>query len=134
MMYAYPFTLSRRAVLVTMDLSAKNLHMFKTDHWFSDPKNVILLRLDSPAWSTDSPVIPASTGRALATWTVEEVAAWLEGNDMVGPAAYFRSQGVNGQDLVNFESAPSLSRDLGTTNFVAQKVVALRDQYVESHA
>ena len=36
MMYAYPFTLARRAVVATMDLSARNLHLLRTDHWLSE--------------------------------------------------------------------------------------------------
>ena len=32
MMYAYDFTLCRRAVIITMDLSASNLHLFDVDH------------------------------------------------------------------------------------------------------
>ena len=49
MMYAYAFTLCRRAVVVTLDLSARNLHMFTTDHWLSNPLNVLVLRLTAPA-------------------------------------------------------------------------------------
>ena len=49
MMYSYPFTLCRRAVIVTMDLSAKNLDLLETDHWLSDRKNVKVLNLTAPA-------------------------------------------------------------------------------------
>ena len=50
MMYAYPFTLCRRAVVATMDLSATNLGFFESHHWLSDRRNVILLRLEQRAW------------------------------------------------------------------------------------
>ena len=50
MMYAYPFTLCRRAVVSTMDLSAKNLDFFTNHHWLSDKQNVIALRLQDQAW------------------------------------------------------------------------------------
>ncbi len=50
MRYAYPFTLARRAVVATMDLSAANLDLLRTDHWLSDPRNVRVLRLTEPAW------------------------------------------------------------------------------------
>ena len=53
----------------------------------------------------------------------------MEGLDMAGPAAYFRAQGVNGNDLMNFESAGHLRNDLGTTPFLARKVVALRNEH-----
>ena len=132
-MYAYEFTLCRRAVVVTMDLSAKNLHMFTSDHWVSNAKNVVLLRLGAPAWVSDS-IAHAPPNAAMAAWAVEEVAAWLEGMDMVGPAAYFRAQGVNGADLLAFRSVQQSSRDLGTTSFVARKVLALRDAHVSAGA
>lgn len=50
MMYAYPFTLCRRAVVATLDNAASNLAFFGTHHWLSDKKNVIVLRLTAPAW------------------------------------------------------------------------------------
>ena len=49
MMYAYPFTLCRRAVAVTMDQAASNLEFFKEHHWLSDPRNVVLLNLTERA-------------------------------------------------------------------------------------
>ena len=50
MMYAYPFTLCRRAVVVTMDLSAANLSVFDDHHWLSDKRNVIVLKLTDAAY------------------------------------------------------------------------------------
>ena len=50
MMYAYPFTLCRRAVVATMDLSAANLSVFSNHHWLSDCRNVLVLNLDQRAW------------------------------------------------------------------------------------
>ena len=50
MMYSYPFTLCRRAVVVTMDLSAANLQFFEMHHWLSDRRNVIVLNLIEQAW------------------------------------------------------------------------------------
>ena len=43
--YAYPFTLARRAVIATFDLSAKNLQAFAHHHWLSDQRNVVVLEL-----------------------------------------------------------------------------------------
>eukprot|EP00973_Karenia_brevis_P062113 8638893-Karenia_brevis.AAC.1 len=36
MMYAYPHSLCRRAVIAAFDHSAKSMHMFRTDHWLRD--------------------------------------------------------------------------------------------------
>jgi hypothetical protein len=50
MMYAYPFTLCRRAVVATLDNAASNLRFFGAHHWLSQRSNVIVLRLTAPAW------------------------------------------------------------------------------------
>ena len=111
-----------------MDLSAKNLHMLVTDHWLSNPKNVLVVRLDAPAWRTAG-VAAVTTPSAMASWGVEAVASWLESLGMAGPAAHFRAQGVNGKDLMGYESEADLMRDLATTPFVARKVLMLREQH-----
>ena len=46
MMYSYKYTLARRAVVATLDLSAGNLAALASDHWLRNPKNVIQLHLD----------------------------------------------------------------------------------------
>ena len=50
MVYAYTFTLCRRAVIATMDLAAANRDFFQTHHWLSASENVIVLELTAPAW------------------------------------------------------------------------------------
>ncbi len=35
--HSYRYTLARRAVVASFDLSAKNLNAFKADHWLSNP-------------------------------------------------------------------------------------------------
>ena len=50
MRYAYPYTLCRRGVVATFDLTAAGLDLFQTDHWLSDERNVIQLHLQTPAW------------------------------------------------------------------------------------
>ena len=50
MMYAYPFTLCRRAVVATMDTSAANLPYFDNHRWLSDERNVIAVRLTDSAY------------------------------------------------------------------------------------
>ena len=60
--YAYPFTLARRAVIATFDLSAKNLQAFAHHHWLSDQRNVVVLELVAPAYQTP-PATAGSQGR-----------------------------------------------------------------------
>ena len=127
MMYSYAFTLCRRAVVATMDLSAKNLHLLTTDHWLTDSKNVVVLRLSEPAWETDVAAVTSTV--PMAEWSVGAVASWLEGMDMAGPAAILSAQGLDGADLLSFQSASAFACDLGTTPFVAKKVLRLRDEH-----
>ena len=56
--YAYTFTLARRAVIATFDLSAANLRAFNQHHWLSDDRNVIRLNLESPAFVDTGPHLP----------------------------------------------------------------------------
>ena len=55
MKFAYPYTLCRRGVVATFDMSASNLGYFDNHHWLSDDRNVIVLRLSTEAWETDGP-------------------------------------------------------------------------------
>ena len=45
MIYSYKYTLARRAVVATLDLSAKNLSALKADRWLQNPLNVVQLHL-----------------------------------------------------------------------------------------
>ena len=45
MIYSYKYTLARRAVVATFDLTAKNLAALKVDHWLQNPLNVLQLHL-----------------------------------------------------------------------------------------
>lgn len=70
-MYSYVYTFCKRAVVATFDLSAQNLEAFKTDHWLSNHKNVLLLELCEKAFvepEVESVPVPnfASTSTALA--------------------------------------------------------------------
>ena len=107
-----PSRLCRRAVIVTLDLSANNLHLLKEDHWLSNPKNVLVLRVDEPAWTTGEATGPAETND-MATWAVAELGRWLEAHDMAGPATHFRSQGVNGGDFSGFHDFDLLAPTSG---------------------
>ena len=49
-MYSYAYTICKRAVVATFDLSAKNLDAFSSDHWLNNEKNVIVLRLTENAF------------------------------------------------------------------------------------
>ena len=64
----------------------------------------------------------------MEAWRVCDVFEWLQSNDMSGPAAALQSQGVNGEDLVGFNTAIEFSRSVGLSLFAAQKVLRFRDQ------
>ena len=133
MKYAYTYTLCRRAVVATFDLAARNLHLFKVDHWLSDPRNVIQLHLKSPAWETgliaSSP--PLSRREQMRSWSVAETGRFLEERDLAGPAEQAQMSGVNGADLLQL-SREDLSSEVRLSPFAARKVVAARDAFLES--
>ena len=133
MIYSYPFTLCKRAVVATLDLSASNLSKLKTDHWLSETKNVLQLHLTEPAWvmATAEPPFEAPSRRVcMESWSVDDLSTFLEGEDLSGPASAFRSAGVNGADFLAWRSAAELVADLVVTPFTARKVLACRDKFL----
>lgn len=63
MIYSYPFTLCKRAVIATFDLAAANLDALAQDHWLSNPLNVITLHLTEKAYAEndESPARPSGS-------------------------------------------------------------------------
>ena len=131
MVYSYTYTLCRRGVVASFDLSARNLHLFKTDHWLKDPRNVIQLHLTSPAWQTGVAASSQMMSRTeqMRSWTVAETGRFLEEHDLEGPAVLTRVSGVNGADLLQL-SINELSHDIRLTPFAARKVGAARDEFL----
>ena len=130
MIYSYNFTLCRRAVVATMDLSASNLHMLTTDHWMKNRKNVIVLRLQGPAWAaTHTPTETVSPEAQMKGWSVKEVGDFLRGADLQGPASACEASGVDGRDLFAME-ASTLREDVRLSPFAARKVLAARDFFL----
>ena len=104
MVYSYPYTLARRAVVATLDLTAKNLHMLYTNHWLRDEKNVLCVRLDAPAWKSDAiPPTPPTRLETMKAWSVDELAHFIEDQDAEALATMLRNQSVNGADFQSFE-------------------------------
>ena len=135
MMYAYPYTLCRRAVVATFDLSASNLELLQTDHWLSDSRNVMQLRLNGPAWESEAAETPASqdlppSREQMAAWGVDQLADFLTTKDLRGPAEVLRASGVAGADLLAWDTATELQVDLKLTPFAARKVLATRDAFL----
>ena len=132
MKHAYEFTLTHRAVVATLDLSAANIDLFASDHWLSDPRNVALLRLDTPAWQGAStphlpPMAPLAAD-AMHAWRVAGVVAFLERQDLHGPAALLYANGLDGHDLAN-TTMEELTTELRLSRFAAGKVLRARDAY-----
>ena len=132
MMYAYPYTLARRAVVVAMDLSARNLHLLQTNHWLKDPANVRCLWLTEAAWvQVGAALQPTQSPEArMVEFTVQEVASFFEARDASALARVLEQNGVNGADLVMFTLANDLVQDLHLTPFAARKVLSLRGAFL----
>ena len=128
MLYAYPFTLVRRAVVVTMDLSAHSLHLLHSDHWLADPRNISLVRLTEPAFGL--PLAPQPDNRTLMLrWAVADVVAFFETKDAKALGKSLAANSVQGADLIGF-TVDSLKKDLNFNNFSAQKICDLRDAFL----
>ena len=124
--------MSRRAVVATFDLSAENLHLFETDHWLSNPKNVMLLKLTQPAWESTPGAATAPTPcprSTMRTWQVEDVLRFAKAKDLAGPAAGLYASGVNGADLLDLDEA-TLVDDVRLTPFAARKLIRARDAFL----
>ena len=135
MVYAYPYTLARRAVVATLDLTARNLHMLKTNHWMQDAGNVIVVRLNEPAWQPSvgdaRPITVATTPtQAMASWTVSDVESFFHEQDASGLAGVIVQNAVTGTDLMSFTSWETLRQDLCLTPFAARKMFRLRNSFL----
>jgi len=131
MMYSFTFSLCRRAVVVTMDLSAKNLHLLKTDHWLRDPQNVRILRLQGPAWigPAHEPVVSSGGLAGMRGWLPLRVTTWLEDLGSRAPARTFLDKGVTGADLCDMR-LDDLEGGLRLLPWAAVKILQLRDEYL----
>ena len=126
-MYAYAYSLCRRAVVATMDLSASGLHLLRSDHWLADERNVLQVWLDQPAWlhsSTDPRTL-------MQGWSVAQAVAFLHSVDLDGAAEVCRHNGVNGDDLLAMTAA-TLTGDLRVSPFLAKKMLNARDCYLDA--
>ena len=132
--HAYAYTLTRKAVVATMDLSAKNLKLLETDHWLADKRNVLQLHLSEPAWQTQqaaAAAIPKKTPlQTMRQWGAADVARFLEDADLAGPAGTLFTSGVNGVDL-EIMTDTKLMSELRLTSFAANKVVRARDIFLQ---
>ena len=83
MVYSYKYTLARRAIIATFDLSAEDLELFETDHWLKNEQNVIQLRLQTKAWLEPPAAVVPLPDFDTAPGNAEEPAAQ---RPRVGPA------------------------------------------------
>ena len=131
MVFSYPFTLCRRAVVVTMDLAARNLELFTTDHWLSNPQNCRVLRLTAPVWGNQAgPAQDVTPAEQMASWTCQELRDYLTAHDMAGLATHLHKQSVNGSDFLSLTQV-QLVEELHCSPFAARKLVAARTTFLE---
>ena len=125
-------------VMATLDTSAKNLHLFATDHWLSDARNCLVLRLTEHVWEP-SPGDPQparlqlTPAARMQAWTVSELVAFLLSQDLEGPAKFLQTQGFNGSDFLA-ATGESLVAELRCTPFAARKLLRARDLFLEVNA
>ena len=137
MRFSSVYTLCRRAVVVTSDLSAANLDMLESDHWLSNPNNVILLKLASPAWATaaatPAPAAEPQPRDAMKSFSVDRLGAFLRSRDLAGPASSLFASGVDGADMLDM-TQELLVKELRLTGLAARKVLRARDAFLAGHS
>ena len=129
MRYAYPFTLARRGVVVTMDLSAA-IHLLDCDHWLSNSSNVCVVRLLTKPW--DHRAVHAETpDQIMQRSTTEDVVRFLAASDLGAPARTMVANGVRGRDFISL-SRDELIEDLKLSRFAAERILQARDAFLAS--
>ena len=131
MVYSYPYTLARRAVIATLDLTATNLHLLKTNHWLKDAKNVVLLPLTEPAYIAAAMPPPPTPRETMSAWTVDELAFFFKQQDAAGIATALQNSSVNGADFLAFASWEELVDELSVVKFMAKKALRLRTGFLD---
>ena len=132
MRFSTMYSLHRRAVVASFDLSADNLHLLDSDHWLSNPSNVVCLKLTSPAWVQPGEVpqeLRENRAQQMRSWPVSGVVAFAKARDLEGPAATLFASGVTGADLVE-TSEGLLVHEVRLTPFAAAKVIRAREGVV----
>ena len=136
MVYSYPFSLAGRGVVATIDLSTRNLHMLRTDHWLADPGNTVQVWLKGRAWDaneqTVNNIMVEGPPRApLQEWSTSELAARCIGEDAEGLATRLVTNSVNGEDFAAM-TYETFVNDLHFTPFAARKLDALRTKFMQA--
>ena len=129
MRFSSVYSLCRRAVVATFDLSAANLHMFESDHWLRNSKNVICLKLLAPAWvsaAAAAPLPEPGPAEQMRSWSVAGVVAFATARDLAGPASSLFASGVDGADLLQMDEKVLVSDVRLTAHLAEPLYVPLR--------
>ena len=133
MRFSSGYSRHRRAGVASFDLSATNLHLFDSDHWLSNPKNVVCLRLALPAWQSPGAPPPApegDRGQQMRSWSAAGVVAFAKARDVAGPSAALFASGVSGADLL-LASQRMLVSDVRLPCFATTKLLRARDEFLQ---
>ena len=103
--------------MVTFDLSARNLHLLRSDHWLSDPRNVALLWLQAPAYGPELPPPPTPVAQ-MEAWSVSDVVAFFESKDARALGQKLEASSVTAADLWHL-SVDNLQHALSPTDWRA---------------
>ena len=111
-----------------MDLSARNLHLLRSDHWLSNSSNVVLEWLVAPV--VGPAAVPQRSPREeMKAWSVAQVASFYESKDAAAIGSTLAASSVQGSDLLGF-TEQGVAESLRVNSFVAHKVCSLRDRFL----
>ena len=133
MRFSTVYSLHRRAIVAAFDLSATNLHLLDSDHWLSNSKNVVYVRLIQPAWVTPEALAPSpeeDRAQQMRSWSVAGVVAFAKACDLEGLSTPLFASGVCGADLLA-ASRPVLENEVRLTPFAAAKTLRARDTFLQ---
>ena len=111
-----------------MDLSARNLHLLRSDHWLSDRDKVVLEWLTAPVFGLGLPW--RSPRDQMMSWSVAQVTSFFESKDAAALGDMLAANSVQGADLLKLTSE-SLQEGLRFNSFGALKVCKLRDSFLQ---
>ena len=120
-------------MVATFDLSAANVELLRSDHWLSDPRNVVQLRLEGPDWEGGAvaPQAPVRSARdTMASWSADSLAEHVAAAGLAGAASCLQRAGVSGVDLLSWAAASEIEADLKLLPFSARKLLRWREAFL----
>ena len=128
-LYRVPF-------VATVNYSTANLGYLRTHDWLKKKENCVLVEFQQPPVEPPQGLaqLPVSAHQvppeeAMRSWMVADVKTFLSSRDLLGLADICYANGVNGEDLLCFQSS-AVAEELRLTPFQAKKLMGARAAFL----